>query len=171
MTACPKCGSRFLRPARPKSLKEKLDRFRFIDPLRCQDCNARFIAKTFRWRDLHWARCPVCRRVDLNGWTGNNYVPEYFWTGFKIQFGAARYRCEYCRLNFSSFGKRKEIFTFSRFQKLGYFANADHIADGTAGKVPERKRTDRRRSYVEPHNNEHDQASSKPAEQNQQPED
>ena len=150
MTTCPKCGSRFLRPARPQNLKEKLDKYRFIDPLRCLDCKTRFVARTFTWSDLKWARCPQCRRRDLNSWTGNNYVPELFWTGFKIQFGAHRYRCEYCRMNFSSFRKRKEVFTFSRFQKLGYFNNADQIADHKVGQVPGRIRTDRRHSDVGP---------------------
>ena len=150
MTTCPKCGSRFLRPARPLNWKEKLDTYRFIDPLRCLDCKTRFVARTFTWSDLKWARCPQCRRRDLNGWTGNNHVPEHLWTGFKIQFGAHRYRCEYCRSNFSSFRKRKEVFTFSRFQKMGYFNNADQIADNKVGEVPERLRTDRRRSNMGP---------------------
>jgi hypothetical protein len=55
--------------------------------------------------------------MDLNGWTGKTYQPAFF-MGLRITFGAKRWRCEYCRLNFASFRRRKEIFTFSRWQKV-----------------------------------------------------
>jgi hypothetical protein len=55
--------------------------------------------------------------MDLNGWTGKSYEPPFF-MGLKITFGARRYRCEYCRLNFASFRRRKEAFTFSRWKKI-----------------------------------------------------
>lgn len=54
--------------------------------------------------------------MDLNGWAGNSYTPP-FWTGWMIAIGAKRFRCEYCRLNFASFRRRKEAFTFSRWKK------------------------------------------------------
>ena len=147
MTTCPNCGSRFLRPAHPRNTKERLDRLRFIDALRCLDCKTRFTTKTFVWADMWFARCPKCRRMDLNSWTGNTYTPEYIWVGFKLQFGALRWRCEYCRLNFSSFRKRKEVFTFSRWQKLGFFEVAEHVADKSPqeGQV-ERRAGDRRKA-------------------------
>jgi hypothetical protein len=65
--------------------------------------------------DLRYARCPECHRMDLNGWTGKTYKPPFF-MGIKAQFGAKRWRCEYCRLNFASFRPRKEIFTFKRWR-------------------------------------------------------
>jgi formylglycine-generating enzyme required for sulfatase activity len=38
----------------------------------------------------------------------------------KIVFGAHRYRCEYCRVHFASFRKRQEVFSFRRWEKMGY---------------------------------------------------
>lgn len=93
-----------------------MGRLRFRDPLRCMDCQTRFIAKTFEWAEIWFARCPVCHRMDLNGWTGTSYTPP-FWMGWMITLGARRFRCEYCRLNFASFRRRKEAFTFSRWKK------------------------------------------------------
>lgn len=55
--------------------------------------------------------------MDLNSWSGKTYEPGFFMK-LKITFGAKRWRCEYCRVNFASFRRRKEIFTFSRWQKI-----------------------------------------------------
>jgi hypothetical protein len=55
--------------------------------------------------------------MDLNRWTGKTFDPP-FWTGLKVTFGANRWRCEYCRLNFASFRPRKEVFTFSRWANM-----------------------------------------------------
>lgn len=114
-TACPNCGSRFLRESRPRNFRESIDRFRFISPLRCLDCNTRFVAKTFILADLFYSRCPLCYRMDLNGWTGKTFEPPFF-MGLRIRMGANRWRCEYCRLNFASFRRRKEVFTFKRWR-------------------------------------------------------
>jgi hypothetical protein len=54
--------------------------------------------------------------MDLNGWTGKSYTPPFLMMGLKILLGARRFRCEYCRLNFASFRRRKEAFTFKRWQ-------------------------------------------------------
>lgn len=129
MTTCPNCGSRFLRPARPANRKESLNRFRFIDPLRCLDCRTRFVTKTLVWNDFLFAKCPGCRRMDLNSWTGNTYRPPWFWVGFKIVFGGHRWRCEYCRRNFASFRARKEVFRFNRWEKLGFSRFAEQAAE------------------------------------------
>jgi hypothetical protein len=53
--------------------------------------------------------------MDLNTWTGKNYEPPFF-VGLMVSMGAKRYRCEYCRINFASFRKRFEEFTFSRWK-------------------------------------------------------
>jgi DNA-directed RNA polymerase subunit RPC12/RpoP len=113
---CPNCGSRYLRPSRPRSFGERLDRLKFRDHLRCLDCNTRFDANTFNWEEIRYARCPICHRMDLNGWTGQSYVPP-FYMQWMINFGARRYRCEYCRHNFASFRIRKEVFSFNRWKK------------------------------------------------------
>src|SRR6201999_3796930 len=98
-------------------MKERLDRWGFISPLRCLDCKHRFVERTLKWSDLKYARCPVCLRQDLNAWSGKTYEPP-FWMAVKISFGGKRWRCEYCRLNFVSLRNRKEVFTFSRWKKM-----------------------------------------------------
>ena len=118
-TACPKCGSRYLRPAHPRNTTERMSKFRFQSPLRCLDCNERFIAPTLVWADVRYARCPSCRRMDLNGWTGKTYTDPPFRVALKVRLGARKWRCEYCRLNFASFRPRKEVFTFKRWKKFG----------------------------------------------------
>jgi hypothetical protein len=114
--SCPKCGSRHIRPSRYANFEERLKALRFISPLRCRDCKTRFVSKTVFLEDLFYARCPKCDRMDLNGWSGKTHVAKG-WTAFKVQLGAHKWRCEYCRLNFASFRVRKEIFTFSRWRK------------------------------------------------------
>jgi hypothetical protein len=56
--------------------------------------------------------------MDLNGWTGKTYTDPPFWVALKVHLGGRKWRCEYCRLNFASFRKRKEVFTFKRWRKL-----------------------------------------------------
>lgn len=114
---CPRCGSRYLRPSRSRTFSETVGRVRFQAPLRCLDCEHRFITRSFPWTDWRYARCPQCYRMDLNGWTGKTFQPPFF-MGLKISLGAIRLRCEYCRINFASFRKRKESFTFLRWKKF-----------------------------------------------------
>jgi hypothetical protein len=121
---CPSCGSRYIRPARYQSAGERIRAFGFVAPLRCRDCRTRFVSRTVFPEDLLFARCPQCYRMDLNGWTGKTYQAAG-WTRLKVLLGAYRWRCEYCRLNFASFRKRKEIFTFSRWKKR----NPDFVAE------------------------------------------
>jgi DNA-directed RNA polymerase subunit RPC12/RpoP len=128
--ACPKCGSRFLRPSRTRSLSEQTGLFRLVSPYRCLDCKERFVAPMIVWGDLFFARCPLCRRMDLNAWTGKTYTDPPAWVALKVHLGAKRWRCEYCRLNFASFRKRKEVFSFQRWKKLGL------QAEGTTEKSP-----------------------------------
>lgn len=131
--ACPKCGSRFLRDSRPRNFKEKWNRLRFISPLRCLDCKTRFVTRTLILSDLRYARCPVCKRMDLNGWTGKTYTPPFF-MALKVTLGGKKWRCEYCRLNFSSFRQRKEVFTFKRW-KNREAAMAAGQAEGPSSKL------------------------------------
>ena len=134
--ACPTCGSRFLRDSYPRTLGERLRKIWFVTPLRCLDCQTRFIASTLKVADLKFARCPICYRMDLNGWTGKTYKPP-FWTRLKITLGAARYRCEYCRFNFASFRRRKESFTFNRWEKMNAGkARAEALAERARQRRP-----------------------------------
>ena len=134
-TACPKCGSRYVRPSRVRSFAEQLGVFRNRSPFRCRDCKERFFAPTFAWRDLSYAHCPTCRRMDLNGWTGKTYTPP-FWVGLKVAMGAHKFRCEYCRLNFAAYRRRKEAFTFKRWKAYGNSAEDYSRGESPAGPEP-----------------------------------
>ena len=69
--------------------------------------------------------------MDLNSWTGKTYTDPPAWVAFKVSLGARKWRCEYCRLNFASFRKRKEVFTFKRWKKFGQQAEEHPVeADG-----------------------------------------
>jgi hypothetical protein len=65
--------------------------------------------------------------MDLNGWTGKTYTDPPFWVAVKVALGARKLRCEYCRLNFASFRRRKEIFTFKRWKKFGKAAEGGPV--------------------------------------------
>jgi hypothetical protein len=67
--------------------------------------------------------------MDLNAWTGKTYTDPPAWVAFKVALGAKKWRCEYCRLNFASFRNRKEVFTFSRWKKLGLPQAEDAAAE------------------------------------------
>ena len=114
--ACPNCGSRHLRPSRYRDDEDRANPLSSVTPLRCRDCRTRFFSRTVFVEDIFYARCPKCMRMDLNGWTGKTFQPVG-WTAIWVALGAHRWRCEYCRFNFASFRKRKEIFTFSRWKK------------------------------------------------------
>lgn len=114
---CPTCGSRFLRPSRARDFGERWRSWFFVQPVRCKDCNTRFITDTLGLAYLRFSKCPKCERMDLNKWTGETFEPKGIMK-LKVVFGANRYRCEYCRLNFASFRRRKEIFSFSRWKKI-----------------------------------------------------
>jgi hypothetical protein len=116
-------------------MTEQMALFQMKAPLRCLDCKARFMAPVIVWEDLFFARCPVCRRMDLNGWTGKTYTDPPFWVAFKVGLGARKWRCEYCRLNFASFRKREEVFTFKRWKKFGPQAEEPYRPDATPENV------------------------------------
>jgi hypothetical protein len=104
---CPNCNSRNLRYSRIRSFSERWWSYIGIRPLRCRDCYLRFIERTWRLRAARFARCPRCWRTDLSRWsTADYYVP--WTTTLLLALGGNPYRCEYCRVNFVSFRKRKE---------------------------------------------------------------
>jgi hypothetical protein len=45
--------------------------------------------------------------MDLSRWSRNDYRVPFF-RGLLLSLGASPYRCEYCRVNFVSFRRRKE---------------------------------------------------------------
>lgn len=117
LIACPRCGSRNLRYARLRSFAERCWTWLGIRPLRCRDCRFRFVDRT--WRLTHWmfARCPRCWRMDLALWSerGAHVGPL---ADLCLRLGAKPLRCEYCRINFVSFRRRHEKFSFKRWAKL-----------------------------------------------------
>jgi predicted nucleic-acid-binding Zn-ribbon protein len=142
--ACPKCGSRNLRPSHFQNAEERRKALFFISPLRCKDCKTRFTSRTIFPEDLLYARCPKCDRMDLNSWNERRPTTSR-WTLFKLQLGAYKTRCEYCRYDFASFRKRKETFTFSRWRKR----NPDRVAEKPAKQAASedaRKLPDNRRA-------------------------
>jgi hypothetical protein len=56
--------------------------------------------------------------MDLNHWRPEHWTPGW-WGRMRIRFGAHRYRCEYCRVNFVSIRPQREKFTFRRWQRQG----------------------------------------------------
>jgi len=68
--------------------------------------------------------------MDLNGWTGKTYTDPPFWVALKVTLGARKWRCEYCRLNFASFRRRKEVFTFKRWKRFGQQAEEHPMPGG-----------------------------------------
>lgn len=130
-TACPKCGSRYLRPSRKRSFSERLGTLRLVSPFRCLDCKVRFFAPSIVWADLFYAKCPRCHRMDLSGWTGKTYRYPPFWVAFKVALGANKFRCEYCRFNFASFRRRREVFTFRRWKRFGKQAEEHSVQSGS----------------------------------------
>jgi hypothetical protein len=129
--SCPKCGSRYLRPAHYRSSRERINAIFFLSPLRCMDCKTRFVARTIIPEDFGFAHCPKCRRMDLHAWTGKTSTPRG-WMWLKVQRGANKWRCEYCRLNFASFRKRKEVFTFSRWKNRNPDRGAEKAMSASA---------------------------------------
>lgn len=126
--ACPNCGSRYLRDSQTKSAGERVRWWLFEQALRCNDCKHRFVASTLALGDIRYAKCPICKRMDLNAWSGKTYTPEGL-TAFKVNLGAKKWRCEYCRINFAAFRDRKEVFSFKRWQRMNV-GNA--VRDGRA---------------------------------------
>ena len=141
--ACPQCGSRNLRPSHYQNSQERRNALLFVSPLRCKDCKTRFISRTIFPEDLLYARCPKCDRMDLNSWKERRLTTSR-WTMLKLQLGAYKTRCEYCRYDFASFRKRKETFTFSRWRKR----NPDRVAEKAVDQVgpvdPQKVPEDRR---------------------------
>jgi DNA-directed RNA polymerase subunit RPC12/RpoP len=128
MIECPKCGSRYLRPSQSRLNSDEKGWFKA--PMRCLDCNNRFVASTLELSQFRFARCPKCHRMDLSTWSGQHFEPS-FWGSVKLSFGGGRWRCEYCRLNFVSLRKRKEVFSFRRWER--FQPRAEAMAKETAG--------------------------------------
>ncbi len=57
-------------------------------------------------RAVFYAHCPRCWRRDLSSWSEEHHHVVTLWSRVAILLGAHRFRCEYCRVNFTSFRPR-----------------------------------------------------------------
>lgn len=111
--SCPNCGTRDVRTAQPRNLREKMLEWIGHYQLRCKRCETRFSGDIWRPSLIRYARCPKCYRTELSTWSTQYYNPSS-WTLFKLRVGATPYRCEYCRCNFASFRACKERFLWRK---------------------------------------------------------
>ena len=113
LITCPCCGSESLRTSKSRSLSETVLSAVGLFAFRCLDCDHRFRASIWRVRQLSYAKCPRCLRLDLSKWNTTHYNP-HFTTSLAVACGAKSVRCEYCRHNFWSFRRVKVQFNPSR---------------------------------------------------------
>ncbi len=109
LITCPSCGSESLRTSKARSLSETVLNLIGLFAFRCLDCDHRFRASIWRVRQLFYAKCPRCLRLDLSKWNTTHYSPP-FTTSLAVACGAKSVRCEYCRHNFWSFRRVKVQF-------------------------------------------------------------
>lgn len=114
--SCPQCGSRFLKVVRCRTFAEIVKDLAGISPLRCGDCGASFVSRTWDLSVLTHSRCPKCLRMDLSTWAEHQYWPTAFMK-LRLKLGAHPWRCEYCRYNFVAFRPRREKFSFNRWRE------------------------------------------------------
>jgi len=112
LITCPCCGSESLRTSKSRSLSAALLNLLGLFAFRCLDCDHRFRASIWRVRQVLYAKCPRCLRLDLSKWNTTHYNPP-FTTSLAVACGAKCVRCEYCRHNFWSFRRVKVQFNAS----------------------------------------------------------
>jgi DNA-directed RNA polymerase subunit RPC12/RpoP len=105
--ACPRCNSKRLRILRHHGLMGIVQRIAGIERVVCRDCGAKFQQSVLGIGDLLYAKCPRCFRTDLSTWDLRHYSPR-LGIRMKLKFGAQRFRCDRCRMNFASFRPRQE---------------------------------------------------------------
>ncbi len=105
-----------------------------IVPIRCRDCQGRYVGKLFSPLDFIYARCPRCFRQDLSTWDLDHYHIRA-WVRLKLAIGAHPWRCEACRCNFASFRLRKLRFHYHRRvrQAPTQATESDNQAQGATG--------------------------------------
>jgi hypothetical protein len=107
---CPECGGNNVRMSRwHNRIEQTLDLFG-MPTMRCDDCDHRWKHSLWRLREIFFARCPRCYRLELVNWEETYYHIPARWK-FLLALGAKKVRCKACRHNFLSFrivkGKRK----------------------------------------------------------------
>jgi DNA-directed RNA polymerase subunit RPC12/RpoP len=107
LAQCPICGGRKVRSERTRGLREKLLALAGYFAFRCLSCSARFLDKPLGLASTAYARCPKCYRFDLSTWDPSRYRTTT-WISIRLWFGAHRWRCERCRINFASWRPRRQ---------------------------------------------------------------
>jgi hypothetical protein len=103
---CPHCGSNSIRESHSYSVGETLGKWLGFLKLRCRDCDERFTHQIWDARNLLYARCPRCYRLDLSRWERSHYRVSWF-SRTLLKLGARPHRCEACRCNFVGFRPAK----------------------------------------------------------------
>ncbi len=129
--ACPSCGTRDVRLSRSRTFSESLLEVVGVYSLRCKRCDTRFRRSVWNLRNVVYARCPRCLRMELSTWSEQYYNPP-LGTIVKLRLGATPYRCEFCRCNFASFRACKERFLWRKYRK----AAAADSPQTSAGQKP-----------------------------------
>ncbi len=113
LITCSRCGSESVRTSRSRSLSGKVLNLVGIAAFRCQECDHRFRASIWRIRQMFYAKCNRCHRMDLSKWNTDHYNPP-LGTRIAVACGAKAVRCEYCRHNFWSFRRVKVAFSLQK---------------------------------------------------------
>jgi ssDNA-binding Zn-finger/Zn-ribbon topoisomerase 1 len=99
---CPQCNSIDVRMSKWKNRFEQVLDLLGMPPMRCFNCDHRWRHSLWRIREMFYARCPRCYRLELVRWEETYYHVPSFWK-FLIAIGAKKVRCKACRHNFVSF--------------------------------------------------------------------
>lgn len=100
--SCPECQGKNVRMSRWRNRWDQtLDLFG-MPPMRCSDCNHRWRHSLWRIREILYARCPRCYRLELTTWDETYYHVPTTWR-ILTGLGAKKVRCKACRTNFVSF--------------------------------------------------------------------
>jgi len=137
LITCSRCGSESVRTSRSRSLSGKVLNVLGIFAFRCLDCDHRFRASIWRARQMLYAKCTRCHRLDLSKWNTDHYNPP-FGTRLAVACGAKPVRCDYCRHNFWSFRRVKVPYSQSARSERSPVvipAGADFLLDGDGSAI------------------------------------
>ena len=110
---CPKCGSDRVRASRKQNRIEQLRERLGALVIRCRDCDHRFTSGVIDVRNLLYAKCPRCDRLDLSSWKPEQYYVSLL-RRMLLRMGGRPTRCNACRCNFVSFRLVKVQYTRQR---------------------------------------------------------
>ena len=97
---CPVCHSAGTRRSKRRTVLDYLFSATGIMPWRCEDCEARFHARTKPFRQLRFAHCSMCGNLELRPVSAGRVSGWFSMAGRILRVPALR--CEPCRRNFFS---------------------------------------------------------------------